>query len=429
MSDPSIAVSLPSFSPPASPATANPQAPSRPMAARTKLLLKGRILPTMLRIAAPNVLNLLAIAGMVTFDGLFLGRLGADTLGGVSLAFPWVMFMQHAANGGMGGGVSSAIARALGAGRRDKADALLCHAFVPAIAVAAIFSTSMLLGAPYVFRWMGGGSEMLSAALAYSNAAFSGAICIVMLNIFANAVRGAANMTLPGVVIMSSVIAHILISPSLIFGWGPIPAMGPAGAGLGLIAPFGVGSLLLIAYLRSPRALITLNFRGVALQWALFAEILKVGVPGLINAGVTNLSVALLTGIASHLGRDAAIGYAMGARLEYILIPIGFGFGAAISAMVGTNWGARQYRRARVIGWMGTATVAATFATVGMVVALFPGMWMGLFSNDEQVVRLGSSYLQIMGPIYGFYGLGARPDRFCDGHLLQGSRLKRRLRG
>jgi putative MATE family efflux protein len=403
MTDPGVAISSSSFSP----ATASAPVPSRPpMAARTKLLLEGRILPTLLRVAAPNVLNLLAIAGMVTFDGLFLGRLGADTLAGVSLAFPWVMFMQHAANGGMGGGVSSAIARALGAGRRDKADALVYHAFVLAIAVAAIFSTSMLLGAPYVFRWMGGRGEMLSAALAYSNAAFGGAICIVMLNILANAVRGTGNMTLPGFVIMGSVIAHILISPALIFGWGPIPALGPAGAGLGLMAPFGVGSLVLIAYLRSPRALITLNLRGVALQWSLFAEILKVGVPGLINSGITNLSVALLTGIASHLGREAAIGYAMGARLEYVLIPIGFGFGTAISAMVGTNWGAGQYRRARSIGWTGAATVAATFATIGMVVALFPEMWMGLFSNDEQVVRLGTSYLQIMGPIYGFYGLG-----------------------
>jgi Na+-driven multidrug efflux pump len=147
MSDHSIALSTPAFSS----ATANPPLPNRPTAARTKLLLEGRILPTLLRVAAPNVLNLLAIAGMVTFDGLFLGRLGAATLAGVSLAFPWVMFMQHAANGGMGGGVSSAIARALGAGRRDKADALVYHAFVLAIAVAAIFSASMLLGAPYVF--------------------------------------------------------------------------------------------------------------------------------------------------------------------------------------------------------------------------------------------------------------------------------------
>lgn len=402
MSDQSIAVSPRSFSQTA----VSTQASDRPMAARTRLLLEGRILPTLLRLSAPNVLNLLAIAGMITFDGLFLGRLGADALAGVSLAFPWVMFMQHAANGGMGGGVSSAIARALGAGRRDKADALVYHAFVLAVALAAIFSTSMLLGAPYVFRWMGGRGEMLSAALAYSNAAFSGAISIVMLNILANAVRGTGNMTLPGIVIVSSVIAHIVISPLLIFGCGPIPALGPAGAGWGLMMSFGVGSLVLIAYLRSSRALITLNFGEVPLQWELFAEILRVGLPGLINAGITNLSVALLTGIAGHLGREVAIGYAMGARLEYILIPLGFGFGAAISAMVGTNWGARQYRRARAIGWTGAAIVAAACAAIGLAVALFPEIWMGLFSNDEQIVRLGTRYLQIVAPIYGFYGLG-----------------------
>ena len=403
MTDSSVAISSSALSP----AAATARLPNRPVAARTRLLLEGPVLSTLLRLSAPNVLNLLAIAGMITFDALFLGRLGADALAGVSLAFPFVMLIQHAANGGVGGGVSSAIARALGAGRRDRADALVYHTFVLALALAALFSTTMLLGAPYVFRWMGGQGEVLSAALAYSDVAFSGAICIVMLNILANAVRGTGNMTLPAGVIVGSVIAHVLISPLLIFGWGPVPALGPAGAGWGLMLSFGAGSLVLIAYLRSPRAMITLNFSGVSLQRALFAEILKVGVPGLISSGITNLSVALLTGIAaSHLGREAAIGYAMGARLEYILIPMAFGFGAAIVAMVGTNWGAKQYRRARMIGWTGAATVAVTFAAIGMVVALFPGMWMGLFSNDEQVVRLGTSYLQTTGPVYGFYGLG-----------------------
>jgi MatE len=104
--------------------------PPRPIAARTKLLLEGPILSTLLRLAAPNVLNLLALAGMITFDALFLGRLGADALAGVSLAFPFVMLIQHSANGGMGGGVSSAIARALGARQRERADALVYHAFV-----------------------------------------------------------------------------------------------------------------------------------------------------------------------------------------------------------------------------------------------------------------------------------------------------------
>jgi putative MATE family efflux protein len=383
-----------------------PSAVVRPVAARTRLLLEGPVLSTLLRLSAPNVLNLLAIAGMITFDGLFLGRLGTDALAGVSLAFPFVMLMQHTAASGMGGGVSSAIARALGAGRRDAADALAYHAFILALALGALFSALLLLCAPIVFRWMGGQGNALVAAFEYSNVAFSGAVSICMLNLLGSAVRGTGNMSLPAGVIVGSVLAHLLISPILIFGWGPIPALGPAGAGWGLATTFGAGSLVLLFYLRSSRSLVTLRFGGVELRWALFGDILKVGVPGLINVAITNLSVVILTGIAGHLGRAAAIGYAMGARLEYILIPLGFGFGTAIVAMVGTNWGARQYRRAREIAWTGAATVAVACATIGLVVAHFPSLWMGLFTSDPEIIGLGTWYLRIVGPIYGLYGLG-----------------------
>jgi putative MATE family efflux protein len=316
-----------SITPTSQPANVAP----RPVAARTKLLLEGPILPTLLRLSAPNVLNLLALAGMITFDGLFVGRLGPEPLAGVSLAFPWVMLIQHTAASGMGGAVASAVARSIGAGRRDVADALAYHAFVLALALGAIFSTALLLGGPFVFRWMGGDGEVLSAAFAYSNVAFAGAVAICMLNLLASVVRGTGNMTFPAAVIVGSVLGHILISPVLIFGWGPLPALGPAGAGWGLVAGFAAGSIVLLYYLRSPRSLVALRFRGVPLQWKLFADILKVGVPGLINTAITNLSVVILTGIAGHLGTEAAIGYAMGARLEYILIPLAFGFGKAVS--------------------------------------------------------------------------------------------------
>src|SRR5262249_17504860 len=152
--------------------------------------------------------------------------------------------------------------------------------------------------------------------------------------------------------------------------------------------------------------LVTLVFCGVPLRWGLFAEILKVGVPGLINVTITNLSVVLLTGIAGNLGKEAAIGYAMGARLEYILIPLAFGFGTAIVAMVGTNWGAKQYGYAYQIAWTGAATVATACASIGLIAALCPGLWLGLFTSDDEIIRIGASYLQIVGPIYGFYGLG-----------------------
>jgi MatE len=124
-----------SISPP-SLASAKHVAPSA--AARTKLLLEGPILTTLLRLAAPNILNLLAFAGVITFDGFFLGRIGTNALAGASLAFPWVMMVLQTTNSGMGLGVSSAIARALGAGRRDRADALVFHAFLLALAIAAL---------------------------------------------------------------------------------------------------------------------------------------------------------------------------------------------------------------------------------------------------------------------------------------------------
>jgi MATE family, multidrug efflux pump len=385
-------------------AAANPSKAA--IAARTKLMLEGPILPTLLRLSAPNVLNLLAIAGMITFDGLFMGRLGADALAGVSLAFPFVMLIQHTAASGMGGGVSSAIARALGAGKRDVANALVLHTLVLALALAALFSTILLLAAPTLFRWIGGHGAMLTAAMNYANVAFSAAVSICMLNLLGSAVRGTGNMALPAAVIVVSVLGHILISPLLIFGWGPFPALGPAGAGWGPIASFGAGSLVLLAYLLSRRSLVTLTFRGATLRWPLFADILKVGVPGLINVMITNLSVVLLTGIAGHLGKETAIGYALGARLEYVLIPLAFGFGTSIVAMVGTNWGARQYRRAREIAWTGAGTIAATCAAIGVFFAIFPTLWLGLFSDADDIIGLGTSYLQVVGPIYSLYGLG-----------------------
>jgi putative MATE family efflux protein len=401
MSDQSIAI------PPTALAPATPaMPPARPVAARTKLLLEGPILATLFRLAAPNILNLLAFVGVIIFDGFFLGRIGTDALAGASLAFPWIMLILQTTNSGMGAGVSSAVARAIGAGKRERADELVFHAFLLALALAVIFSTVMLLAAPYLFGLMGGRDKMLVDALSYANVAFGGAVCMTVLNLLGNAVRGTGNMSLHAGVLVGCVIAHIALSPILIFGYGPFPALGPAGAGWGLVIPFGVGSLIMIAYLRSSRSIVRLNFHGLVPRWALFADILKVGVPGLINTTITNLSVVVLTGIAGQFGAEAAIGYAMGARLEYIMQPIAFGFGTAIVAMVGTNVGAQQYGRARRIAWTGAATIALLCGALGLVVAVQPSIWLGLFSADAEVARLGAMYLRIVGPVYVCFGLG-----------------------
>jgi putative MATE family efflux protein len=414
MTDLSIADPPPPYSPVPVATPAPPVA--RPVAARTKLLLEGPVFATLLRLAAPNILNLIAFVAVITFDGFFLGKIGTDALAGASLAFPWIMLILQSTNSGMGAGVSSAVARALGAGKRETVDELAFRAFLLALALAAIYSTVMLLAAPLLFAWMGARDRMLTDALAYADVAFGGAVCITVLNLLGNAVRGTGNMSLPAGVLVGCVIAHIALSPLLIFGYGPIPALGPAGAGWGLVIPFGVGSLIMIGYLRSSRSIVHLNFRGQVPRWSLFVDILKVGVPGLINISITNLSVVVLTGIAGQFGPQTAIGYAMGARLEYIMQPIAFGFGTAIVAMVGTNWGAQRYQHARQIAWTGAATIALLCGTLGLIVAVKPGIWLGLFSDDAEVARLGAMYLRIVGPVYVCFGLGLGLFYVCQGY-------------
>jgi len=384
-------------------------------AARTRMLLEAPIAPTLCRLATPNVLNLLAIAGMITFDALFVGRLGADALAGISLAFPWLMLMQHGAASGMGGAVSSAVARALGAGQQARADALATHAFLLAIGLAAFFSILMLAAGPALYRSMGGTGATLEVAVAYSNVAFGGAVSIWMLNLLGNVVRGTGNMALPATVIVASVLGHVVISPMLIFGFAFVPALGPSGAAWGLVISFGAGSLVLLAYLHGKRSAVALSFRGLRLQWDLFAEFFRVGIPGLINVAITNITVITLTAVASHLDQNTAIAYAMGARLEYILIPLAFGFGTGIVAMTGTNWGAKQYARARSTAWTGGVLVAASCGAVGVFFALVPRLWMSLFTSEEEIIRIGTLYLQIAGPAYALYGLGMALYFACQG--------------
>jgi len=276
--------------------------------------------------------------------------------------------------------------------------------------LAALFSALLLLAGPLVYRSMGGQGPVLEAALAYSNVAFGGVVSIWMLNLLGNLVRGTGNMTLPAMVIVGAVLGHVILSPIL------MQALGIAGAGWGLVISFGIGSLILFAHLRSSRSLVTLSFRGLRLKRELFGEFFRVGVPGMINVVITNLTVIVVTGVAGHLGRDTAIGYAMGARLEYIIIPLGFGIGTGILAMVGTNWGARQYARARTIAWTGGAVVAVACGAVGLFFALLPELWMSIFTTDKEVIRIGVSYLRLVGPTYALYGLGIGLYFACQGY-------------
>jgi len=196
---------------------------------RTRLLLEAPIGTTLLKLAAPNVLVMFVQASVGLIETYFVGWLGTDALAGVALVFPLVMLMQMMSAGAVGGGISSAVARALGGGRRADADALALHALVIAGLFGLIFMLAVLGGGPWLYRTMGGSGASLSAALTYSNVVFSGAVLLWIFNSLANVIRGTGNMAVPALVTCAGVVVLVPLSPCLILG-DPSRGSGSPGA-------------------------------------------------------------------------------------------------------------------------------------------------------------------------------------------------------
>ena len=375
-----------------------------PAASRTQQMLHGPLVPTLLRLATPNIIGLFAMTVVIGYDGYVLGRLGADALAGIALVFPLSMLMMQMSGGGIGGAVTAAVARALGAGRDEEAGRLAQQSLLIACAFAAAFMLVLLGFGRGVYAAMGGRGAALDAALAYSNVLFSGAIVIWATNVLGAIVRGAGNMLLPALMLVLTALIHLVLCPTLVFGWGPIPGLGVPGAALSLLVANGAAALALGVHLLRRGAPAALNRSPWRLHGALARDILRVGLPASMSPVVSNASIAVATAFVGSFGTAALAGYGVAARLEYILVPIAFGFGTALTAMVATNMGAGNPKRALRVAWVGAAIVAAITGGIGLVTAIAPALWMNLFTADAAVREFGATYLRIVGAFYGLYG-------------------------
>lgn len=375
------------------------------MSPRTRRLLQGAILPTLLSMAWPNILVMLAQASTGLIETWWISHLGTDALAGMALVFPGFMMMQMLSAGAMGGGISSAIARALGGGRREDASALVLHALIINGLLGLGFSALFLVFGPQLYRAMGGQGGSLEAALQYSNIVFAGNILVWLLNALASSIRGTGNMLVPSLAICVGVVLLVPLSPVLIFGFGPVPAMGIAGGGVAVVLTTALTAGVLGWYILSRHSLVRPKL--ARLRAALFGDILRVGVVGSVSTFQTTLTVALTTAlVGAAAGPDAVAGYGTGSRLEYLLIPLVFGLGAPLVAIVGTNIGAGQPERALRAALLGGAVAFLLTETIGIAAAIWPLAWLGLFDTDPRMLETGAAYLRLVGPTYGFFGLG-----------------------
>jgi putative MATE family efflux protein len=366
-------------------------------------LLTGPILPTLIKLGWPTIVVLVVQTLVGVAETYWVSFLGTAALAGVTLVFPISMLMTMMSNGGIGGGVASAVARAIGAGRRHDADALTMHALILAIGFGLLFTAGVLLLGPALYHSLGGQGAALDAAIEYSTFVFIGSVPAWVMNLLASALRGAGNVRVPAILSMVGAAIMIPLSPAFIFGFGPIPRFGIAGAGIAVTIYYALAAIALIYYLVSgPSGLV---LKRVRIESRLFRDVLRVGLISAIGTIQPNLTVVVVTGVVGMFGADALAGYGIASRLDYVLIPIMFGLGTGVVTMVGTNMGAGHLTRAKRVAWTGAFLGFVVAGIIGAVAAIAPTLWLHLFSQDQGVIATGSLYLRMVAPIYGAIGV------------------------
>jgi Na+-driven multidrug efflux pump len=265
--------------------------------------------------------------------------------------------------------------------------------------------TLLLLGAGAgIYRLLGGRGEALEQALAYSHLLFSGAVLVWIANTLASLLRGSGNTLTPALAFAGTALVQIPLSGALTLGWGPFPALGITGAAISYIVAFAISSLVLAAWLWNSK--LRPQRDHWRLEGRLFREILRVGALSSLSAMQTVLTSVILTGFVARFGTAALAGFGVGARLELLQVPIVFAIAQALVVMVGTNIGAGQAARAKRIAWTGMGASMLVCLAIGWTVAIYPALWVHIFSDDPAVIEIGSLYMRIVAPLYPLFGGG-----------------------
>jgi putative MATE family efflux protein len=369
-------------------------------------LLTAPIGRSLLRLAGPTT-GLMVVQVLVgATDIYFVGLLGTDALAAIALVFPFQMLMQNIAMGGMGGGVASALARALGGGRLDDARALVVHALILAVVLAAAFAGLAWSAAPWLYRAMGGVGASLEAAVAYSHVWFVGAFLLWASAFLGALMRGGGDAATPGLYGLVLSLAYVPIAAVLALGIGAWPGLGLIGLAVASIVTTGATVALLARALWSGRLGFVPAVHGIRLQRRLFTEVLRVGIPGSFTTVTANVAAMVVTGLVGQFGIAALAGYGIGLRLEFMVAPLAFGIGTGLTTLVGVAAGAAAWQRAVRVAWTGGLASFGLAGAIGWTVALLPESWALLFTTDSAAVAASVSYTIRVAPFYCLFGLG-----------------------
>jgi putative MATE family efflux protein len=361
-------------------------------------LLAQHPLRAIVALAAPTTAVMLMAAISNVLHTYFVSRLGDDAIAAVSLVFPIALIMMTVISGGIGAGVASGIARALGAGRSGDACGVAEHAIALTTGMSIAGTIATELGGSALFRAMGGRDLVLEQATTFARVLFGGMLITFTVGTFDSILRGSGNVRVPALCSTLSLLLQIAFTPLFMFVIG----LGLIGAPLATLSGQFVGLLPRLVYVFGGRAAFHPRLFPRRFSRTHLREILRVGVPASLSAGLNYLALIILTGTVARYGNHYLAAYGLGTRLDFLLFTLGFGVAAAALTLVGMATGAGRHDLAARYVVQSSLVVAAVVAVPAVLVTWRPTLWIGLFTTAADIEAVGSSYFRFVGPSYVF---------------------------
>ncbi len=361
-------------------------------------LLEQRPLSAIVTLAAPTTAVMLIAAASNALSTYFVSLLGDESIAAVSLVFPISMIVTTVMAGGLGTGVASAVARALGAGRVAEAGALAEHALALAAVLAVLFTALLETGAAAAFRAMGGEGEVLRQATLFGRTLFAGLALMFLANTCDSIMRGEGNVRTPAMCATLSLGLQIVLTPLFMFTAG----LGLIGAPLGTLTGILIGVIPRVIYVFRGYGAVHPRLLPRTLARRHFADILRVGLPASLAAALNYVSLIVLTGILARFGNAHLAAYGLGTRFGFLLFALGYGVAVATVTLVGMATGAHRPDLANRYVRNTALLVAGVIAVPAAVVTWHPSIWLGIFTDSLDIHQVGAQYFRFIGPSYVF---------------------------
>ncbi len=356
-------------------------------------------------LAVPMVLEMLMESVFAVVDIFFVSKLGPEAVATVGITES-VMTVIYAVAAGLSVATTALVARRIGEKRKKEAGVVAFQAILAGIFISFIIALPGLFFAKEFLLLMGATESMAEEGKLYPAIIFGGNAVVMLLFIINAVFRSSGDAAISMRVVWFANIINLVLDPLLIFGIGPFPELGLAGAAIATTIGRGIAVIYQFYLLFRGNYRIKLYWKSIQIKVNVMFELLQISGGGILQNLVATSSWIFLVRIISVSGSEALAGYTIAIRIILFALLPAWGLSNAASTLVGQNLGAKHPERAERSVWITGYANMIFMGTIGLFMALFPEFFIRLFIADEAVVNFGAMALRIISFGFAFYAMG-----------------------